>query len=68
MLTEGLEAGTGLEAGEYTEVTLPGGNICRMYKADGRVECKGPGEEVFTPRGKSTPELGSPLPPLDIRF
>ena len=62
------EAGTGLESGEYTEVTLPGGDICRMYKADGKVECKGPGEEVFTPRGGNTPELGSPLPSLDIRF
>jgi hypothetical protein len=47
---------------------LPGGDICRMYKADGRVECKKPGEEVFTPRGGSTSKLGSPLPSLDLRF
>lgn len=59
MLTEGLRQG------EYSEVTLPGGDICRIYKEDGRVECKAPGEKEFTPRGEQQP-AGGEFPPLNI--
>lgn len=59
MLTEGLKQG------DYNEITLPSGDICRIHK-DGKVECKGPDEEAFTPRVE--PENGESLPPLDIKF
>ena len=53
MLTEGLKAGN------YTEIELDG-QVCRLYKDSGKVECKGVGETEFTPRavGKDLPPLG----------
>jgi len=69
---EGMMTGRptgGVAEGEFSEVELPSGDICRMYQ-DGRVECKKPGEKEYTPRGapKDGPKLGDPLPDLNIRF
>lgn len=57
MLTEGMKQG------DFSEIELPSGEICRVYQ-DGSVECKGPGEEEFTPRGEQV----SPAPAPDLNI
>ncbi len=64
MLTSGSDKG--MQEGEFSEITLPEGDVCRMYK-DGRVECRAPGEKEFTPRG-AKPPVGSPMPDLNLKF
>ena len=43
MLTEGLKSG------EYSEIELDG-QVCRMYKDGGKIECKAPGDKEWTTR------------------
>ena len=54
MLTEGLKEGN------YTEIEVAG-QVCRLYKDSGKIECKAEGETEFTPRAES-----GDLPPLEL--
>jgi hypothetical protein len=60
-MSEGMLTGNTAESN--VEVSLDSGTVCRKT-LEGGWECKGPGDEAFSPIG-NTQGLGEPFPSLE---